>query len=449
MHYKDAILDRLADRANVAQFVSFAPDRSQRYSRIFGYEPNHDFASLKEAIEALLKESVEQSVNVRSYDPASPKKRPFFYGITNVKEVANHVRNLAGEGLHTIINETIDIHDGGVSGVALGDLIEFAPDDTPRAVEQAGTAALPRQFGLKFLRTVYGFTPELDYDLTTRVEFSVHPLRRGVRRTHTIIWELEDNQHAPIAPEIRWPNRFSQFLGDKAYGLLMADLLGMPVPEATCVSRRVSPFRFGKPTGTGETWIRTAPTVQMPGKFTTLRGWTDPFGLMAKEDPTGEFIGSILAQSGVDAVFSGALVSTEQHELTIEGTQGYGDEFMIGRKLRTSIPDAVTDAVKSLYQKAAEKLGPVRLEWVYDGEQVWVVQFHKGASSSSGRTIFPGDAQAYRRFEVEQGLESLRELLDEVKDTGEGVVLIGNVGITSHLGDILRKAQIPSFIEAE
>jgi hypothetical protein len=449
MHYKDAILDHLADRTNVAQFVSFAPDLSQRYARLFDHEPNYCFDSLEQAVEALLTESVERSVNVRSYDPASPKKRPFFYGITDVKEATDHVRKLAGEGLHTIINETIDIHDGGVSGVALGNLIEFAPDDTPRAVEQSGTAALPRQLGLKLLSTVYGFTPELDYDLTTRVEFSIHPLRRGVHRSHTIIWELEDDQHTPTEPEIQWPNRFSQFLGDKVYGLLVAHLIEMPVPEITCISRRIAPFRFGYPTETGETWIRTAPTVQMPGKFTTLRGWTDPFRLMSEEDPTGEYIGSILAQSGVNAVYSGALVSTENHELTIEGTQGYGDEFMTGKKLRTSIPNTVSEAVKSLYIKAAEKLGPVRLEWVYDGRQVWVVQLHKGASTSSGRTIFPGEVQVYRRFNVEEGLEPLRELLNEIKATGEGVMLVGDVGITSHLGDILRKAQIPSFIEAE
>ena len=50
---------------------------------------------------------------------------------------------LAGEGYLTIVNETIDIHDGGISGVALAGIVEFAPDDTPRAVEQPGVAALP------------------------------------------------------------------------------------------------------------------------------------------------------------------------------------------------------------------------------------------------------------------------------------------------------------------
>lgn len=449
MHYKDAILDGLAERANIAQFVSYDPKLDQRFARIFGHEPNYNFSSLEEAIATLLEASVEKSVNVRSYDPASPKKRPFFYGIKDSAEAVNHVRNLANEGLHTIVNETIDIHDGGVSGVILGDLIEFAPDDTPRAVEQGGTAALPRQIGLELLRTVYGFTPDLDYQPTTRVEFSIHPLRRGVRRSHTVIWELEDNQYTPSAPDIQWPNRFSQFLGDKAYGLLIANLIGMPVPEATYISRRISPFRFGSATCTGETWIRTVPNTQTPGKFTTLRGWTDPFRLLTEEDPDGNSIAAVLAQEGVNAMYSGALISTKDNDVIIEGALGYGDRFMVGETKKQELPNQVEESVMFLYEKAANQLGPVRLEWVYDGQQTWVVQLHRGASVSSGRIIFPGEAKSYRRFEVDQGLESLRKLLEEVRDTGEGVTLIGNVGVTSHLGDILRKAQVPSFIETK
>jgi hypothetical protein len=33
----------------------------------------------------------------------------------------------------------VDIEDGGVSGVAYGDMLEFAPGDTPRYVEKPGT----------------------------------------------------------------------------------------------------------------------------------------------------------------------------------------------------------------------------------------------------------------------------------------------------------------------
>jgi hypothetical protein len=47
----------------------------------------------------------------------------------------------------------------------------------------------------------------------------------------------------------------------------------------------------------------------------------------------------------------------------------------------------------------------------------------------------------------ERGIEELRELVDQLSGTDEGIVLVGSAGITSHLGDILRRARIPSRIE--
>lgn len=453
MHYKDAILDRLATRANVAQFVSFDPNLEQRYSRILGYEANCSFPSLREAIATILSQSFEGSVNVRSFDPSSPKSREFIYGLKEPGKVEEAVRRLASRGLYTIVNETIDVCDGGVSGVLLGDIIEFAPCDTPRCVDKPGTAALPRQLGLRLLETVYGFTPALDYDPSIRVEFSIHPLRRGFRHEHTIIWELEDIGASHTKAEIYWPNNFSRFIGDKAYGLLIADLLGLPVPEATVIGRRVAPFRLGHPTGSAEIWIRTCPTEQIAGKFSTYRGWHDPFKLMSEEDTQGDAIASILAQAGIEADYSGALVVPEKQEaengqeIIIEGTQGYGDEFMTGRKKKTVLPDEVVSSVKNLYNKAASKLGPVRMEWVADRKQVWIVQFHRGATQSFGRTIYPGSASTYHEFEVEQGLEALRKLISTVEGKDEGIILVGDIGITSHFADVLRRAEIPSTIE--
>jgi hypothetical protein len=451
LHFKDAVLDRLATSANVAQFVSYGPDLQQRFSRIFGFPRNHIFASPAEATEVLLSRSSERSVNVRSFEPQDPKSREFVYGLTNVDAVWKAIARLAASGLYTIVNETIDVKDGGVSGVALGNAIELAPGDTPRAVEKPGTASFPRALGTRLLTTVYGFRPALRFPRDVRVEFSVHPLRRGYQRAHTVVWELEKVGVIDVRPVINWPNRFSRFIGDKAFGLLVADALGAPVPDTTVISRHVAPFRFGRATGCAERWIRTCPVVQVPGKFTTQRGWTDPFRLLTAEDPTGTEIASVLSQAGVDAQYSGALLAGagkgRRRTLVIEGTTGFGDEFMVGRKQTTVLPRAVTGSVRRLYERLAAALGPVRFEWVADGRETWVVQLHRGATESSGKTIYPGRPAEFLHFEVDRGLEALRGLISEMNGKDQGVILVGDVGVTSHFGDVLRKARIPSRIE--
>jgi hypothetical protein len=447
-HFKDAILDELADIANVAQFVSFSPgkDPQLRFARVRGVDvvPR----PLKQAIETLMARTADNSVNVRSFDPAQPKANPLKYGLKRPAQVAYWVRRLARQGLHTIVNETIDVKDGGVSGVAFGGIMEFGPGDTPRIVERAGTASLPLDVGLRMLKTVYGFSPDLDFPTDVRVEFSIHPLRRGVREAHTIIWELERIGDLALGAEFAWPNVFSRHIGDKTFGLLVAEAIGLNVPETIVVSRNVAPFRFGKRTGTGERWLRTSPTEQTPGKFTTQRGWVDPFKLMRKEDRTGKLIASVLDQEGVDAQYSGAAVAGQLGRVTIEGVAGYGDSFMKGEAAPERLPDAVIDRVTSVFEAAVHRLGPVRFEWVMDDQSIWVVQLHRGATATSGRTIYPGTPSVEHRFEVRQGLEALRELVGRLPaGKNHGVVLIGSVGVTSHFGDILRRAGVPSRIE--
>lgn len=160
--HKDEVLNSLAATANVAQFVSFRPsskgDMSQSYCRVAGYPENHRFVDVKEAVAALLAASSDKMVNVRSYEPSSPRSREFVYGLETVESVLEIISRLSTENLHLIVNETIDIHDGGVSGVLQGQLIEFAPDDTPRCVEKPGIASLPMHMGERILHTVYGFS---------------------------------------------------------------------------------------------------------------------------------------------------------------------------------------------------------------------------------------------------------------------------------------------------
>jgi hypothetical protein len=376
-HHKDEILDRLAKNANVAQFVSFDPALQQRHAWVHGHAPNVRFGSAEDAAGAMLAAAPEQSVNIRSFEPYDPKSREFVYGVKNADEVVAHLRRLSAQGLYTIVNETVDVNDGGVSGVAYGNVLEFAPGDTPRCVEKPGTAALPRDLAYQAFETVYGFHPTLPKRPELRVEFSIHPIRRGVRHDHTIVWEEEELAGGPEQAHVAWPNLWSRMLGDKAYGLLVAHLLGFAVPFTQVFPRRTAPFSFGRDTGISEPWIRTAPTEQMPGKFTTQRGWTDPFALMQREDPGGTAIASILAQRGVDARYSGALISQPDGGVLVEGVSGFGDPFMVGERAPEALPDAVTADVRAVYDRAHAVLGPVRFEWVHDGTQVWVVQLHK------------------------------------------------------------------------
>jgi hypothetical protein len=446
--FKDQILSNLAERANIAQFVSFSPEGTQRHSRVSGYDANHEFKSILEAATVMIESSPEKSVNVRSFEPDSPKSKEFIYGLKDPVEVVAHIKRLGNDGLYTIINETVDVNDGGVSGVVIGNIIEFAPGDTPRCVEKPGTLQMDVAYANRLFDIVYGIkTPFEKLGLNNRIEFSLHPIPRGVYSEHTIIWEIEDVGYHPVAPQTRWPNKFSQLMGDKAFGLLMAHIKGLPVPKTTVVGRSIAPFTFGEETGTNEYWIRTSPRIQMPGKFSTFRGWRDPFKIMNEEDPTGEYIASILSMAGVRSAWSGATITQANGEPLIEGKSGYGDNFMLGQEIG-EVPEDIKSEVLRLYEKAKSIMGDIRMEWCYDSREVWVVQFHCGRTSTQGNIIVPSKSAETKwiDFSVEQGLEKLRELIASIQDEKTGIKIIGKVGLTSHIGDVLRKAQIPSYI---
>ncbi len=439
--FKDAILDDLARRSNVAQFVSFDASLGVRFIHVKA-PPDAVVPDPRSAVVALLKCAVSSSVNVRSYDPLSPQASEFVYGVRSVDAVMAHLKRLSAGGLYTIVNETIDVHDGGVSGVVGGDVVEFAPDDTPRAVEKPGIVAVSKRVGAAMLRIVYGIDLETATD--ERVEFSVHPKRQGLRSEHVILWETSPLSSPPCAPETTWPNRFSRMIGDKAFGLLYASCRGFAVPRTTVVARRVAPFSFGRPTGSGETWMRTAPAEPQPGRFSTTEGWADPFLVMAREDPDAADVASVLAQEGVRAEFSGAAATGRGGAPVIEGVSGEGDDFMLGRMQPMPLPDPVKVRVTQLLARALRVLGPVRFEWADDGERIWLLQLHKGGVVSSGTTIVPGRATRYQAYDVADGLEGLRGLVATLEGTDVGIVLLGDVGVMSHFGDVLRRSGVPS-----
>ncbi len=263
-----------------------------------------------------------------------------------------------------------------------------------------------------------------------------------------MLWEIEEPGPPPDGAVLpSWPNLFSRHLGDKAFGLLIAGAYSLPVPRTLVIPRALAPFSFGADTGSAETWIRTCPREQVPGLFTTRRGWVDPFVLLQKEDPEGTALASVLCQQAVEARWSGALLAREGGQPLVEGVAGAGDEFMTGRRPPEDLPAEVMRAVRETFEQARGLLGPVRFEWAWDGRAVWILQLHRGASAAAGRVIVPGDTACYHSLHVSQGIDALRALIARVQGTGEGIVLVGRVGVTSHLGDLLRRARIPSWIE--
>lgn len=450
---KDRILDTLARRANVAQFVSFGPGANpkQRFSRVLGYNPNYSFGTPHRAILALLAESPEGRVNIRTYKPQSPRGWELQQGLEEADRVVTEVEKYARQGFYTIVNEAVDVDDGGISGVAESRVLEVAPGTTPRGVDQGDVqvAAMPRDLGLELLATVYGFRPQLDFSLSQRVEFSLHPLPRGYRHEHTIIWELSQSDADLNPPQMVWPNAFSRLLGDKAFGLLLADAAGFAVPKTTVISRKIAPFTFGRSTKTSEVWMRTCPQEFAPGVYDTYHRWKDPFQFLHSEDPTGKNIPSLLAQQGVPAKYSGALTTAATGKTTIEGVPSWGDRFMQGEQGPQPLPEEVESAVRELHSHLFAVFGPIYVEWVFDGQRVWVVQLRHETSVSVGQLVYPGSGIHEHRFPVARGLKELYRLIAKVQGTSDGIVLVGNVGITGHMAEALRRACIPSRIEPQ
>ena len=237
---KDLTLDLLAQRFNVAQFISFVPTQKgpeQGYCRLADLPPNMKFSTVKDSVDALFARSFDRKVNIRTFSESQSQSREFIYGLSNSTDVLSALDRVAREGAYTIVNETVDISDGGVSGVAMGGIIEFRPDSTPRGVELPGFAAVPLDWAGKLFEIVYGVSAELSAGREGRLEFSIHPRPRGWKKSNVLYWEYSPEKNVSRTAEVSWPNDFSRLIGDKAYGLLVAHLAGASVPLTMVLSR--------------------------------------------------------------------------------------------------------------------------------------------------------------------------------------------------------------------
>lgn len=455
---KDALMAELTSRGvNIAQFVSFGPKGEQRFCRIKGVSPDFIFPDYQAAVEAFYRTDNVDNVNIRTFLPDKPDGNPFFrgqqFGFKDPATAAEAIKSLTEKGYYVIVNENIDPSDGGFSGVAMGDVVEFAACDIPRCVEKKEKipcAALSRDLTRRLVRKVYDFNLVFPFPSTWRIEFSVHPGPVGYFGEKMIVWQAEEVSVAEIktAPAPFWPNRYSSFMGDKAFGLLMADLHDFPVPRTKVFGRVIPPFSFGAEVHSGEgVWIRTCPREQEPGLYTTKRGYADPYALMHNEDPTGIHISAMIIQQGIKPGFSGAAITNTKNEVVIEGKAGRGDSFMTGTASPAKdLPEDVRSAITALWFELTRVFGTVRFEWVFDNQrkQPWILQLHSGASVSTGEEIYPGQASQWLDFKVPGELSELRALVKRAESEKAGIRLVGNIGITSHPADILRRHKIPS-----
>ena len=440
--FKDDVLLNIYTKGfNIAQFVSTDNKGALRNQVVSGiFRP---CKNTRDAVKSLLVASDSGLVNVRSYSPGSHQGCPFVYGLSSLDDVESVISKRVSEGLYTVINETIDVKDGGVSGVSEGGVVEVAPGTTPRGVEGLDVSPFPSWLARKMIENIYSIDLDITHDTNYRVEFSVHPSPCGVRKTNAIVWEEQETNRI-IPSSVNWPNPLSRHIGDKAFGLMVASLFGFRVPKARVFLRdtRIRSFSFGVNTNSTNKWTRTCPSVQMPGKFQTVNKLVDPYILMQEDDSSGEFIPGCIVQDEVKAKYSGATITGANGEPLTSGVVGFGDCYMAGGGA-DNLPDSIVFDVHSVWQNIVSVLGASRFEWVHDGDEVWVVQLHCGKSVSRENVIVPGKPERWVEFSSSMGLEYLRDL---VKTSGIGIKITSPIGMTSHVADILRKNNIPSYL---
>ena len=101
--------------------------------------------------------------------------------------------------------------------------------------------------------------------------------------------------------------------------------------------------------------------------------------------------------------------------------------------------------MEKIYADIVSAIGAIRFEWVHDGQRVWIVQLHKGGTNSAAAMLVPGEAAEWVVFNASRGLDELRHFLGELP-TDVGVRIEGEVGLTSHFADLLRKTKRPARI---
>lgn len=443
--YKDDILDDLSRTGNIARFFSAESTDTGTWVRHnhtgVRIKGNKDIVAL---VDHLLSVSISGRVNIRTFRPHAPEGNPFEFGLSDRAEVLDKVYGFLDEGYIIIVNEEIPVDDGGYSAVYQSGVVEIVPGATPRGVETGDPAALPLDLAIEVTQVIFGIDISfLRAELDSRVEFSIHPRPCGVRNEHVIVWEKRRVADGVEDVTPRWPNALSRHVGDKAYGLVMAYLSDAApnIPRTTVIARKVAPFTFGRPTGSPVRWSRSVPAVKSPGELPTYDHWVDPYAVAAEH---GEAIESILSQDGVRAAYAGALMIGE--EIIVEGVRGFGEDYMLGQDGPQELPKAVVTLAQEIGRALRAEFGTLTAEWVYDESgKLWIVQINQ-LSAVESATWTRDDAIWWHDYYPSEGVEALRSLVTALP-AATGVVVHGKVGVTSHVGDILRRAHVPHLFD--
>jgi hypothetical protein len=161
---------------------------------------------------------------------------------------------------------------------------------------------------------------------------------------------------------------------------------------------------------------------------------------------TGDRIAAVLIQEEVPVEFAGAILTDRRGSPIIEGVHGFGDQLMLGRAHPIAMPDQLLWMLEELHRTALAACGSVRIEWGFDGRRIWVFQLQQEAAISDGSVVVPGEVDTEVDFAVSDGLERLRDLVEQLAGTRTGIRLIGTIGMTSHMADVLRRHRVPSKI---
>jgi len=157
-----------------------------------------------------------------------------------------------------------------------------------------------------------------------------------------------------------------------------------------------------------------------------------------------EPLSSVLVQEGVEARFSGRIlaIGDTDSKWKVAGVSGTGEEFMLGDTPAEALPSEVQDAVRRTAQLTVSRLGPVSIEWAFDGVDVWILQVNSIAKKAS----LPHSVDDVRWITFTfrtGGIEDFRQAATTAKASGKGIRILGNVSPLSHIGEIADVLGVP------